>query len=180
MLSSSVGQSAKFNIVLTNQGATDNCFDQLIQMITLLKNGSPIVECSNISCQSLDPRVNVIRSVGTFNITTALHNLNADDSGSYVTIADVRMPSNNMQFCIIATKIFLSTLSIVYRVSLLRKYLVRKIVQHSSLTVFIPDYNQCQNLMHLCATVGAKAPPLRKYYSIIIILLAVAYNISTK
>ena len=148
MLSSSVGQSAKFNIALTNQGATDNCFDQLIQMITLLKNGSPIVECSNISCQSLDPRVNVIRSVGTFNITIALHNLNANDSGSYVTIADVRMPSSNMQFCIY--KIF--SLNIVDRI--LGKPIEKIFSEKNSTTLFLDClYSRLQSMSELDAPV---------------------------
>ena len=97
-LSSTAGQSAEFNVALTNQGAIENCFNQSIQMVSLLKNGSPIVECSNISCQYSDPRVpNVTRSMGRFSITIALHNLNTRDSGTYVAIAYIRMPSNNFQ-----------------------------------------------------------------------------------
>lgn len=95
-LLSTVGQSAEFNIALISHRVVDNsCFNQSIQVVTLLKNGSPIVKCSNTSCLSHDPRVNVSRFMGTFNITVILHNLNTSDSGTYVAIADIRRPSNN-------------------------------------------------------------------------------------
>ena len=59
-----------------------------------------LVECSNANCSSLDPRLKVIRSVGRFDITISLHNLNKSDSGNYIASADIRRPSNMMRVCI--------------------------------------------------------------------------------
>lgn len=96
-LSSTAGESVAFNVALTHQQAIDNCFNQGIQMVSFLKNGSPFVMCSSITCEIHDPRVNVVRSVDRFNITIVLHNLTTSDSGAYVAIADIRRPSNNMR-----------------------------------------------------------------------------------
>ena len=59
-----------------------------------------LVKCSNASCSSLHPRLKVIRSVGGFDITISLRNLNKSDSGNYIASADIRRPSNSMRVCI--------------------------------------------------------------------------------
>ena len=103
-LSSTVGQLVEFNIALSHQGTVGNCFNQSIQTVSFHKDASKtlLVECSNTSCSSLDPRLKVIRSVGGFDITISLRNLNKSDSGSYIASAsaDIRRPSNSMRMCI--------------------------------------------------------------------------------
>ena len=59
-----------------------------------------LVVCSDANCSSLDPRLKVIRSVGGFDITISLHNLNKSDSGNYIASADIRRPSDTMRVCI--------------------------------------------------------------------------------
>ena len=53
--------------------------------------------CSSIVCEIYDTRVNVVRFAVEFNTTVVLHNLSSGDSGTYVAVADVRAPSNNMR-----------------------------------------------------------------------------------
>ena len=76
-LSSRVGQSVEFHIALSQQGTTDNCFNQTIQALSLSKNisGSEtvLVECSNISYSFDNPRLKVTGSVGRFSIVVSLH-----------------------------------------------------------------------------------------------------------
>ena len=101
-LSSTVGQLVEFNIALSHLGTVDNCFNQSIQTVSFHKDASKtlLVECSNAGCSSLDPRLKVIRSVGGFDITISLRNLNKSDSGNYFASADIRRPSNSMRVCI--------------------------------------------------------------------------------
>lgn len=39
----------------------------------------------------------MVRFAVEFNTTVVLHNLSSGDSGTYVAVADVRAPSNNMR-----------------------------------------------------------------------------------
>lgn len=103
-LSTEVGESVAFNIALTHQRTTNNnCFNQFIQMVTFFKsenaNGAltELAACSNTICVTRDSRINVTRSVDEFGITIVLDNLSSRDSGSYVAVADIRAPTNNMR-----------------------------------------------------------------------------------
>lgn len=95
------GQTVEFNIALTHDvGPSKNCFNQSIQMVTFRKADSldSLVECTNTSCQ-VDQRVNITR-MNTFDIIITMSNLTLADSGNYVTIADIRRPTNSMRVCI--------------------------------------------------------------------------------
>ena len=55
-------------------------------MVSFRKSGSTrsVVECSNVSCSPLDPlRLTVFKSIGGFDITISLNNLDESDSGNY-------------------------------------------------------------------------------------------------
>ena len=71
-------------------------------MVSFRKDASKtlLVVCSDAGCNSLDLRLKVIRSVGGFDITISLHNLDKSDSGNYIASADIRRPSNNMRLLI--------------------------------------------------------------------------------
>ena len=103
-LTANEGGSVVFNVALTNDGNTTNCFNQSIQMVTLRRADSTVslMECSNISCSpENDPKVNASRGTPNgFDINITLYNLEMADEGMYTVTADIRRPSNMMRVCI--------------------------------------------------------------------------------
>ena len=100
------------------------------------------------------------RFVGTFNITVVLYNLNISDSGTYVAIADIRRPSNNQRVTITFKNFSLNVVDPMGKVLYTHAHTQTLIM----VLLSIPVYDQCQNLMQLCADMGANVSPLRKYY----------------
>ena len=106
-LTSTIGESVNFNIVLVHGGINESCNNQFIQMISLFKIGGPssmttLTDCPASNCVhnvSLVERLNVSRTPNEYNIIVTLSNLTEADNGSYSAIADVRRPPNSMRVC---------------------------------------------------------------------------------